>query len=73
MSSEKMNLNWKLYINGLVRIGFQLILVAFKSLTLSAFIRHLLRISLKVEHYNYTVPKDRCDLFMVKILIYILL
>ena len=68
------NVKWKdefklkIIHNGLLRIGFQLILVVLKSLTLSAFIRHLFRISLKVEHYNYTVLKDRCNLFMVKYL-----
>lgn len=61
------NVKWKdefklkIIHNGLVRIGFQLILVVLKSL--SAFITHLFRISL---NYNYTVLKDRFDLFMVK-------
>lgn len=63
------NVKWKdefklkIIHNGLVRIGFQLILVVLKSL--SAFFTHLFRISL---NYNYTVLKDRFDLFMVKYL-----
>lgn len=63
------NVKWKdefklkIIHNGLVRIGFQLVLVVLKSL--SAFFTHLFRISL---NYNYTVLKDRFDLFMVKYL-----